>query len=90
MGAQVAAEIQESLQVCISVEQHRGVTGGPQKTTAPDGSQQSQHVHTFETRESKMLSSFSITLYTVLHCGKAALQRIDFLHKNNRNREKRK
>lgn len=69
LGAQVAAEIQESLQVCVSVEQYRGVTGGPQETTAPHGTQQNQHIHTFKQEREQDVCFISIALCSVSHSG---------------------
>lgn len=45
LGTQVAAQIQQSLQVGVSVEEHRCVTGRPQETTAPHRAQQNQNIH---------------------------------------------
>lgn len=46
LSAQVTAQVQQSLQVGVSVEQHRRVTGWPQETTAPHRTQQNQNIHT--------------------------------------------
>lgn len=51
LGAEVAAQVQQSLQVGVSVEEHRRVTGRPQETTAPYRAQQNQNIHTCNTRQ---------------------------------------
>lgn len=51
LGAEVAAQVQQSLQVGVSVEEHRCVTGRPQETTAQHRAQQNQNIHTCNTRQ---------------------------------------
>ncbi len=51
LGAEVAAHVQQSLQVGVSVEEHRRVTSRPQETTAPHRAQQNQNIHTCNTRQ---------------------------------------